>query len=88
MITQDIIRKLWDEAGNGNIAVWADGTMTLVPADYGGTTAGEKPLVILKPIALVNKFEHLAFALNDEELLTTIETWIRDAGGEVTRGPR
>lgn len=88
MITQDIVKKLWDEAGNGNIAIWPDGTMTLVPPDYSGETAGKRPLVVLKPIALVNKYEHLAFALNDEELLTKIETAIKDAGGEVTRGPR
>lgn len=88
MITQDIIKKLWDEAGNGNIAIQPDGTMTLVPADYAGERAGKRPLVIFKPIALVNKYEHLAFALNDEELLVKIETAIRDAGGVVTRGPR
>jgi hypothetical protein len=88
MITQDIIRKLWDEAGNGNIAVWADGCLTVVPADYCGETAGKKPLAILKPIRLVNKYEHLAFALNDEELLSTIEDAVQAAGGQITRGPR
>jgi hypothetical protein len=88
MITQEIVRKLWDEAGNGNIAVWADDTLTVVPADYDGAPAGKKPLVILKPIALVNRFELLDYALSDEELLTTIETSIRAAGGQVTRGPR
>jgi hypothetical protein len=86
MITQDIVRKLWDEAGNGNIAVWADDRLTLVPADYSGDTAGKKPLVILKPIELVNRFELLDFALSNEELLTKIETRIRSAGGHVTRG--
>lgn len=88
MITQDIVRKLWDEAGIGNIAIWPDDTMTTVPADYCGETAGKKPLVILKPIRLVNRFELLDYALHDEELLTTIETTIRAAGGNVTRGPR
>ncbi len=88
MITQDIVRKLWDEAGNGNIAIWENGTLTVVPADYTGETAGKKPIVILKPIRLVNRFELLDYALHDEELLTTIETTIRAAGGEVTRGPR
>jgi hypothetical protein len=88
MITQEIVKKLWDEAGNGNIAIWEDGTMTLVPVDYCGETKGKKPRVILKPIALVNRYEHLAFALNDEELLIKIETTIRAAGGNVTRGPR
>jgi len=88
MITQDIVRRLWDEAGNGNLAIWDDETITLVPADYCGETKGKKPLVILKPIALVNRYEHLAFALNDEELLTKIEESIRAGGGHVTRGPR
>jgi hypothetical protein len=36
----------------------------------------------------VNRFELLDFALNDEELLTTIEKTIRDAGGQVVRGKR
>jgi hypothetical protein len=88
MITQDIVRKLWDEAGNGNIAVWEDGAMTVVPVDYCGETKGKKPLAILKPIALVNRYEHLVFALNDEELLMKIEATIRAAGGNVSRGPR
>ena len=88
MITQDIVRKLWDEAGHGNLALWENETITVVPADYSGETKGKKPLVILKPIALVNRYEHLAFALNDEELLTKIEETIRAAGGNVTRGPR
>jgi hypothetical protein len=88
MITQDIVRKLWDEAGYGNLAVWENDTITVVPADYCGETLGKKPLVILKPIALVNRYELLDFALNDEELLTKIEETIQAAGGRVTRGPR
>ena len=31
MITQDIVRKLWDAAGFGNVAVWDNDTMTVVP---------------------------------------------------------
>jgi hypothetical protein len=88
MITQDIVRKLWDEAGNGNLAIWENDSITVVPVNYAGETKGKKPLVILKPIALVNRYEHLAFALNDEELLIKIEETIRAAGGKVTRGPR
>ena len=87
MITQDVVKKLWDTAGFGNVAVWADDTMTVVPADYPGETAGKKPLVIFKPIALVNRYELLDFALNDEELLSSIEGTLRAAGGQVTRGP-
>ena len=37
---------------------------------------------------LVNKYEHLAFALNEEELLIKIEDQIRAAGGTIIRGPR
>ena len=88
MITQDIIRKLWDEQGTGNIAVWEDNTMTVVPADYRGETAGKKPLVILKPIVLVNEYELLDFALNNENLLKTIEDAVRAAGGQITRGQK
>ncbi len=87
MITQDIVRKLWDEAGNGNVAVWEDGTMTVVPPDFPGEIAGRMPLIVLKPIRLVNKFELLDFALRDEELLATIEEAVRVAGGECSRAP-
>ena len=76
------------EKGFGNVAVWGNDTMTVVPADYAGETAGKKPLVILKPIALVNRFELLDFAMNDEELLGNIEETIRSAGGQVTRGQK
>lgn len=88
MITQDIVKKLWDTAGYGNVAVWGDDTMTVVPADYSGVTAGKKPLVILKPIALVNRFELLDFAVNDEELPKKIEDTLPAAGGQVTRAPK
>ncbi len=87
MITQDIVRKLWDEAGNGNVAVWEDGTMTVVPPDYPGDTAGKRPLVVLKPIRLVNEFELVDYALNDDPLLSTIEEHVREAGGECSRRP-
>jgi hypothetical protein len=88
MDTQDIVRKLWNEAGNGNIAVWEDGTMTVVPSDYSGETDAKKPLVVLKSLQLVLKYDFLDFALNDEELLSTIEERIRADGGTVTRGPK
>jgi hypothetical protein len=88
MITQDVIQKLWDSAGYGNVAVWGDDTMTVVPVDYPGETGGKKPLVILRPIALVNQYELLDFALHDEELLIKIEVTLRAAGGQVTRGPK
>jgi hypothetical protein len=62
--------------------------MTIVPPDYPGETAGNKPLAILKPIVLVNRYELLDFALHDEELLITIENTLRAAGGQVTRAPK
>ncbi|MDD1678828.1 MAG: hypothetical protein LUO93_06545 [Methanomicrobiales archaeon] len=88
MFTQDVVRKLWDESGKGNIAVWKDGAMTVVPPGYTGETDEKKPLVILKPLLLVLKYDFLDFALADEELLSTIEERIRAAGGMVTRAPR
>ncbi|MDD1716462.1 MAG: hypothetical protein LUQ01_05635 [Methanolinea sp.] len=88
MITQEIVKKLWDECGNGNLAIWDDETITVVPTDYHGETRGKKPLVILKPIALVNRYDFLDFALIDEELLDKIETTIRAAGGTVTRAKK
>ncbi len=88
MITQDIVRKLWDEAGHGNVAVWADGSMTVVQPDYSGDVSGRRPLVVLKPIRLVNEFALLDFALNDEGLLSTIEDEVRAAGGTIERAPR
>ncbi|ACL17715.1 hypothetical protein [Methanosphaerula palustris] len=62
--------------------------MTVVPANYPDETAGERPMVILKPIALVNQYELLDFALNDEGLLEEIERVVRTAGGVITRGQR
>ncbi len=85
MKTRDIVKKLWDEAGRGNLAIWDDDTITVVPNDYRGVTGGKKPVAILKPIKLVNKYDFLDFALADEELLTTIEEAIRAGGGKVTR---
>lgn len=85
MITQDIIRKLWDEQGYGNVAVWGDGSMTVVQPGSTGELSGKQPLVILKPVVLVNRYPLLDFALTDEELLTTIEDAVRGAGGEIHR---
>ena len=33
MITQDIVKKLWDTAGFGNVAVWGDDTCLLYTSD-------------------------------------------------------
>lgn len=85
MKTRDIVKKLWDEAGRGNLAIWDDDSITVVPNDYPGETGEKKPVAILKPITLVNKYDFLDFALADEDLLTTIEDSIRAGGGKVTR---
>ncbi|OPX72206.1 MAG: hypothetical protein A4E38_00680 [Methanoregulaceae archaeon PtaB.Bin108] len=85
MKTRDIVKKLWDETGRGNLAIWDDDTITVVPKDYPGASGGKKPVAILKPIVLVNKYDFLDFALADEELLTTIEDAIRAGGGQVIR---
>ena len=67
------------------MAIWEDGTMTVVPPDYRGDSRGRTPRVVLKPIRLVNEFELLDYALNDAALLSTIEELVRDAGGECSR---
>jgi len=85
MKTQDIVRRLWDEAGHGNLAIWDDDSITVVPKDFTSPPGGKKPIAILKPIALVNKYDFLDFGLADKELLTTIENTIREGGGSVTR---
>lgn len=85
MITQEIVQKLWDAAGFGNVAVWEDGSMTVVPPDFQADGAGRRPLIVLRPIRLVNEFELLDFALCDEGLLSTIEAEVRAAGGVIER---
>jgi hypothetical protein len=42
--------------------------------------------VILEPIALVNEYPLLEFALHDEELLKKIEESGRAAAGQITGG--
>jgi hypothetical protein len=76
MITRELVRKLWDAASFGNVAVREDGFMTAVRADY--LAAARRPLVVLRPIRPVNEFAHLDVALDDEELLSAIEA---DVGG-------
>ena len=82
MNTDDIIKKIWDTQGFGNVAVWQDGTMTVVPGGYTGEPDGKTPLVIFKPIALVTKYPMLDHALGDPELRQTIEAAIESAGDE------
>ena len=81
MNIDDIIRKIWDTQGFGNVAVWPDGTMTVVSGDYTDEPDGRRPLAVLKPIPLVARYPMLDHALGDPELRKTIE----DAIGNTPR---
>jgi hypothetical protein len=82
--TQDIIEKLWNAQGYGNLAVWKDGSTQVIEPGETPTREGKKPLAVFKPIVLVARFPMLDHALSDTELQKTIEETIRDAGGEVS----
>ena len=86
LTTKDIIRRLWDAQGFGNVAVWKDGTTEVIAPGSEPTREGKQPLAVLKPIPLVGGFPMLDHALFDAGLQDTIEKTIRDAGGEITRG--
>jgi hypothetical protein len=87
MVTsRDIIRKLWDAQGYGNIAVYQDGSTAQVAPGESGETGGEAPVAIFKPIVLVSVFPTVDHALGDAELLETIEGTLRERGMEVERG--
>jgi hypothetical protein len=86
MNSRDIIRNLWDNQGFGNVAVWEDETMTIVPPGFSAEHAEKRLLCLFKPIPLVAKYPMLDHALGDQELLESIETTIRGAGGTITRG--
>lgn len=83
--TREIIKKLWDAQGYGNLAVWEDGTMKIVEPGAAPEMNGMPPLAIFKPIALVGGFSMLDFALADGDLLEHIETEVTGAGGEIVR---
>ncbi|RXE56067.1 hypothetical protein ABH15_07730 [Methanoculleus taiwanensis] len=81
LYTREIIKKLWDAQGYGNLAVWQDGTTRVIAP---GEDAGQ-PLVVLKPMPLVGEFSLLDFALHDAGLLEKVEAAVREAGGEIER---
>lgn len=83
--TREIIRKIWDAQGYGNLAVWEDGTTAVVAPGESPERNGKPPLAIFKPIPLVGGFSMLDFATHDAGLLETVETTIREAGGEIER---
>jgi hypothetical protein len=70
---QKIIRELWDAQGYGNIAVYRDGMTRLVQPDFAPAEGEEKPVVVLKPMALVGEFPMLDHALGNRELIEKIE---------------
>jgi len=84
--SREIIRKLWDAQGYGNLAVWDDGETEVISPGTEAEKAGKKPLVVLKPIPLVGEFSMVDFAVHDGPLLETIEAAVREAGGEIERG--
>ncbi|MBA7476154.1 hypothetical protein ES707_11533 [subsurface metagenome] len=83
--TREIIRKIWDAQGYGNLAVWADGTTAVIAPGEIPEKDGKAPLAIFKPIPLVAVFSMVDFATHDTDLLQRIETTIQEAGGEIER---
>lgn len=83
--TREIIREIWDAQGYGNLAVWADGTTSVIAPGESPEKGGKAPLAVFKPIPLVAGFPMLDFATHDPGLLDRIETTIREAGGEIER---
>ncbi|TAJ45402.1 hypothetical protein [Methanofollis fontis] len=83
--TREIITKIWDAQGYGNLAVWADGTTAIIAPNESPERNGVAPLAIFKPIPLVGGFPMLDYATHNARLLEQIETTIREAGGEIER---
>ncbi len=84
--TREIIRKLWDSQGFGNVAVYGDGSMEQIGAGESGEKAGKQLVAVLKPIGLVTGFPMLDHALGDAELLEGIEKTLKEGGLEIERG--
>jgi hypothetical protein len=84
--TREIIRKIWDAQGFGNIAVYKDGSTAMVMPGETGEKSGELPAAIFKPILLVGKYPMLDHALGDIELLEEIENTLKDRGITIERG--
>ncbi|MDD5420069.1 MAG: hypothetical protein PHV57_09515, partial [Methanomicrobiaceae archaeon] len=66
--TREIIQKLWDAQGYGNIAVYQDGSMDLVQPGESGARGDAMPVALLKPIVLVNEFPTVYHAFASTEL--------------------
>jgi len=78
----EIIRKLWDAQGYGNVAVWGDGTIKVIAPGTEANEAAENPPVVFKPLALVGKYPMLDHALGDTALRQRIGDALHDAGME------
>jgi hypothetical protein len=83
--TRELIHRIWDAQGYGNLAVWNDGTSTIIAPGENPKKDGKTLLAIFKPIPLVAGFSLLDFATHNTDLLEHIEKTIRDAGGEIER---
>jgi len=83
--TREIIKKIWDAQGYGNLAVWENGTMEIIEPGATPEKGGKPPLAVFKPMPLVGGFSMLDFALGDGELLEFIESEVTRAGGEIVR---
>ena len=79
----EIIRKLWDAQGFGNLAVWGDGTMNVIAPGSEPETEPDRPPVIFKPLTLVGQYPMLDHALGDSALRKRIANAIRDAGMDI-----
>jgi hypothetical protein len=85
LFTKDIITKIWDAQGYGNVAVWDDGTTRVIEPGQVPLKDGQPPRAIFKPLPLVGGFPMLDHALYDSQLQDTIEEIVRSSGGEITR---
>ncbi|MDD3622530.1 MAG: hypothetical protein PHQ81_09010 [Methanofollis sp.] len=83
--TREIIRKLWDAQGYGNLAIWEDGSTEVAAPGSHPTKGGQAPALVLKPLALVAGFPMLDHALHDAALQAAIEEAIMEAGVEIVR---
>jgi hypothetical protein len=83
--TKDIIRKMWDVQGYGNLAIWDDGSTQVVVPGQVPLKEGIQPRAVFKPLPLVIGFSTVDHALADRNLQDTIEETIRSSGGEITR---
>jgi len=81
--TKRIIRELWDAQGYGNLALWNDGTTSVISPVATPLKEGKPPLIVLKPLPLVGGFPMLDHALSNGALREQIESSVRQAGCEI-----